>query len=101
MSFSASANVSLVTSGPVPFPVPKVGGAPAVVGDDGILFDCVALRHAVTPTSTPSGARIRNWRRVFMVWSLGNSSLAGKSPLLVREIDGNNLKWSDSSPARQ
>src|SRR5262252_7222960 len=67
VNLSASANVSTVTSGPEPFPVPNVGGAPAVVGVDVALLDCGEVRHAVTPTRTPRGARIRNWRRVFMV----------------------------------
>src|SRR5262249_10632103 len=35
VSFSASAKVAGVTSGPEPVPVPNVGGAPAVAGPDG------------------------------------------------------------------
>src|SRR6185369_13963347 len=74
-SFSASANVAGVTTGPAPAPVPNVGGAPGVDGvgaAGGGAVDCVAggggvsLLHAAAATSTPSGARIRNCRRVFM-----------------------------------
>src|SRR5256885_1531762 len=68
MSFSASANVAGLTAGPEPIPVAKVGGAPGV---DGGVVDWAAgcgspPRHAAAATSTPSGARIRNCRRVFM-----------------------------------
>src|SRR5262245_2178976 len=68
ISLSASANVAAVTSGPEPTPVPKVGGAPAVVGADVGLFGCDAVRHALAATSAPRGALIRNWRRVFIDW---------------------------------
>jgi hypothetical protein len=67
-SFSASANVSAVTGGPDPAPVPNVGGAPAAVEIGGA--DCcvvgVASLHAVVATRKPSGALIKNWRRVFI-----------------------------------
>src|SRR5258707_777669 len=67
ISFSASAKVSGDTGGPEPTPVPNVGGAPGAVG-----VDCepvgACLRQAAATTNTPSGARIRNWRRVFMAW---------------------------------
>jgi len=46
--------------------VPNVGGAPAVVGVDDESVCGGALRHALTATSALSGARIRNWRRVFI-----------------------------------
>src|SRR5262249_28334173 len=65
-SFSASANVAGVTTGPAAVPAPNVGGAPGVGdvagGDEG----CGWLRHAAAPTRNPSGAATRNWRRVFM-----------------------------------
>src|SRR5262245_34924863 len=69
MSFSASANVAGVTTGPEPAPVPNVGGAPGVAGGVGEGVCDSALsgeRKAAVATSTPSGARIRNWRRVFI-----------------------------------
>src|SRR5882724_9167724 len=66
ISFSASAKVADVTTGPEPGPVPNVGGAPAVDGVDCELVDGVSLRQAVAATSTPSGARSRNCRRVFI-----------------------------------
>ena len=65
-SFSASANVSAVTGGPEPGPVPKVGGAPAVVDAGGLDAgaDCGAVGaaslHAAVATRNPSGALIRN-----------------------------------------
>src|SRR6266545_5096573 len=66
ISFSASANVSRVTTGPDPAPVPNVGGAPGVTGVDWELSDCDLLRQAAATTSAASGALIRNWRRVFI-----------------------------------
>ena len=68
ISRSASANVAGVTSGPDPVPVPNVGGAPGVTGV--CEFVGGVLRQAAAATSTPSGARIRNWRRVFIMISL-------------------------------
>src|SRR5215831_966542 len=69
-SFSASANVAGVTTGPAPAPVPKVGGAPGVLGTACVAFvasvDDDSLRHAATPTSAVRGVRIRNCRRVFI-----------------------------------
>jgi nitrate reductase gamma subunit len=65
ISFSASAKVAGVTSGPEPGPVPNVGGAPAVVGVC-VLVGERALRHAVVATSTPSGALIKNCLLVFI-----------------------------------
>ena len=65
------------TGGPEPTPVPKVGGAPGAVGVEVELVEVVCLLQAAAATSTPSGAVIRNWRRVFM---------AGK-PTLRRCID--------------
>src|SRR4249919_157246 len=81
MSFSASANVAGVTAGPEPAPVPNVGGAPAVP-DAGVDCDAGAgvpcpepvegsLLHAAAVTRKPSGAWIRNWRRVFMMTLVG------------------------------
>src|SRR5262249_22662978 len=90
ISFSASANVAGATSGPEPAPVPKVGGAPTVVGDDDELADGDGMRHALPATSTPSGARIRNWRRVFIgclnsrFWELNFRLLSGA---IYRETD--------------
>ena len=65
ISFSASANVAGETAGPEPVPVPKVGGAPAVGGVELVLGDCSLLRHAAA-TRKPTGARMKNWRRVFI-----------------------------------
>src|ERR1051326_151946 len=65
INFSASAKVAGETGGPLPAPVPKVGGALGVFGvgcepvDDN-------LWQAVVATSTASGACTRNCRRVFM-----------------------------------
>lgn len=56
ISFSASANVAVLTGGPAPAPVPHVGGAPAVVGVDCELDVGDSLRQAVAATSKPSGA---------------------------------------------
>src|SRR5215813_9720801 len=67
ISLSASANVCAVTSGPEPAPVPKVGGAPAVVGVDEVSVGVAELRHALAATNAPRGALIRNWRRVFIL----------------------------------
>src|SRR5882724_13538599 len=65
ISFSASANVSGVTTGPVPLPVPNVGGAPAVVGVCELVVEG-SLRRETAATSKPRGARIRNCRLVFI-----------------------------------
>src|SRR5437660_3914238 len=80
INFSASANVSGVTVGPAPAPVPNVGGAPAVLGVDCELPDGVCLRQAVAATSTAIGAVIRNWRRVFMVEESSPGLLDRQSP---------------------
>src|SRR5262249_43309316 len=69
ISFSASANVSAVTSGPTPAALPNVGGAPGVEGVDEV--DCEPGEGASTPqaaavTRKLRGARMRNWRRVFI-----------------------------------
>src|SRR6185503_12436056 len=68
ISFSASANVAVVTSGPAPVPVPKVGGAPGVAGvPAGAASEAFrSPAHAAAETRMPSGALIRNWRLVFM-----------------------------------
>ncbi len=70
-NFSASAKVFAVTSGPTCGAVPKAGGAPgggvpggAVVAGVAVCASTVCV--ATTAPSTPSGAWIRNWRRVFM-----------------------------------
>src|SRR5262249_29208329 len=67
ISLSASANVCVVTSGPEPAPVPKVDGAPAVVGVDEGSVGVAELRHALAATSALRGALMRNWRRVFIL----------------------------------
>jgi hypothetical protein len=54
------------TGGPDTGPAPNVGGAPGVVGDGeepGTV--CVSFRHATADARAPSGAVIRNCRRVF------------------------------------
>src|SRR2546428_5608264 len=66
ISFSASAKVAGVTTGPAPAPVPNVGGAPGGTGVDWEINDCDLLRQAAAATSMASGARTRNWRRVFI-----------------------------------
>src|SRR5262249_54298277 len=66
ISFSASANVAGVTSGPDPAPVPNVGGAPGVAGVDCEAGAGDSPLQAAAAMRNPSGARIRNWRRVFM-----------------------------------
>jgi hypothetical protein len=66
INFSASAKVAGETAGPLPAPVPKVGGAPGVVGVDCEPDDNYLLRQAAAATSTASGACTRNWRRVFI-----------------------------------
>src|SRR5882672_2077820 len=65
-SFSASANVDGDTAGPDAGAVPKVGGAPGVVGGADTVAPCCSLRHATAAPSAPSGAAIRNCLRVFM-----------------------------------
>src|SRR5947207_3374994 len=70
ISFSASANVAGETMGPEPVPVPKVGGAPGAAGVDCELEDGLSLRQATVAVRNPSGARTRNWRRVFIRRSL-------------------------------
>jgi hypothetical protein len=63
-SFSASAKVAGETSGPTSGAVPNVGGAPGggvVVDFDSDFWPW----QAATVPRSPSGARIRNWRRVF------------------------------------
>src|SRR5262249_3241317 len=69
VSFSASAKVAVVTGGPDPTAVPNVGGAPGVTG--GVVEGVCELAggaplQAGAAINTPSGARIRNWRRVFI-----------------------------------
>src|SRR4051794_38886919 len=61
-SFSASAKVEPETGGPVTGPVPKVGGAPAVLEDEGDGF-CGSVRHAAAAAIAATGAGIRNCRR--------------------------------------
>src|SRR5262245_50491937 len=66
-SFSASANVEAATGGPAAGDVPKVGGAPGVVGR-GVwppVGGCRSRQATAAPT-TPSGAVIRNCLRVFI-----------------------------------
>src|SRR4051812_18534966 len=65
ISFSASAKVCGETSGPLPAPVPNVGGAPGGADVDWEV-DVDLLRQAAVATSKASGACTRNWRRVFM-----------------------------------
>ena len=66
-SFSASANVAGETSGPTAGAVPNVGGAPGG-GPLAALLSSLLPWHAATVPSKPSGARIRNCRRVFTVF---------------------------------
>src|ERR1041385_6871408 len=66
MSFSASANVSGETAGPLPAPVPNVGGAPGGAEVEDEFVDVGLLRQAAAATRTAIGAWFRNWRRVFM-----------------------------------
>jgi hypothetical protein len=80
MSFSASANVAGVTSGPEPAPVPNVGGAPGVAGADCDPGDGASTRQAAAVTRKPSGARMRNWRRVFMVRTVPNPKAQSQKP---------------------
>src|SRR6202030_2187807 len=65
-SVSASANVDACTAGPAIGEAPNVGGAPGVVGGVETELPGCSLRHATAAPSTPSGAVIRNCRRVFM-----------------------------------
>src|SRR6185503_10897090 len=69
-SFSASANVVVVTGGPAPGPVLNAGGAPGVPGVElAVADDCESpLRQAAAAPRSPSGAVMRNWRRVFTIW---------------------------------
>jgi hypothetical protein len=64
-SFSASAKVAGATAGPETGPVPKVGGAPGVAGAEPPVLRG-SLSHATEAASAPSGAVIRNRRRVFI-----------------------------------
>src|SRR5579884_2122321 len=75
-SFSASTKVPGETGGPAPGPVLNAGGAPGVSGvddvdaadvlaaDDDAPF-CSSLRQLAAMPSKPSGAVMRNCRRVF------------------------------------
>src|SRR4026208_324761 len=62
-SFSASSNVDTDTGGPDTGPVPKVGGAPAVVGGAAVDPLSCPPRHATAAAIAPIGAVIRNLRR--------------------------------------
>src|SRR4030095_11338816 len=64
--FSTSAHVVGATAGPTPGDAANVGGAPGVAGAVCDLDAGALLSQATAPTSTPSGALMRNWRRVFM-----------------------------------
>jgi hypothetical protein len=77
-SFSASAKVDAETSGPAAGAVANVGGAPGVEGAGAVAGDD-SLRHAIVAPSMPSGAVIRNWRRVFMDGCLSGSEAASIS----------------------
>ena len=66
INFSASAKVAGETAGPETGPVPNVGGAPAVAGVDCDAAGGAPSRHATAVVRNPSGALIKNWRRVFM-----------------------------------
>src|ERR1041385_3492453 len=66
ISFSASANVSGETAGPLPAPVPNVGGAPGGAEVEDEFVDVGLLRQAAAASRTAIGAWIRNWRRGFM-----------------------------------
>src|SRR3954454_6839053 len=65
-SFSASANVAADTDGPDTGPVPKVGGAPAVVGAEPGAALCGSERQPAATAIAPIGAVIRNFRLVFI-----------------------------------
>jgi hypothetical protein len=73
-SFSASANVAAETGGPDSGPVPKVGGAPGVVGGTGGVPTWASVRREMIAARAPIGAVIRNRLRVFIDhfarWSL-------------------------------
>jgi hypothetical protein len=92
-SFSASANVAGLTAGPDPAPVPNVGGAPGVAGvpgaagDDCEIAGSGSLRHALAATRTPSGAVIKNCRRVFMGQEAYSPATAWAMGGLERELD--------------
>jgi hypothetical protein len=58
ISFSASANVPALTSGPVSGAVPKVGGAPGVVGVEAAGVCSFLAQPAMAPRII--GAWIRN-----------------------------------------
>ncbi len=70
-SFSASAKVVGDTSGPASGADANVGGAPGVLGDgaacpDGDGASRVVPRQPAAAAIAPSGAVIRNFRRVFI-----------------------------------
>src|SRR5512138_3450088 len=68
ISFSASANVVGETSGPTGGAVLKAGGAPGVSGGGVALpgdASCLEPLHAAIVAARPSGALMRNCRRVF------------------------------------
>ena len=83
-SFSASAKVATDTSGPAAEDVLKAGVAPGVVSPAAPAAASAESaepgapdfppRQAATKPARPTGARIRNWRRVFMDhprWRIG------------------------------
>ncbi len=64
-SFSASANVAAVTSGPTGGAVPKATGAPGVDCAGVVAAGAGASRRHAARVARLSGAVIRNCRRVF------------------------------------
>src|SRR5204863_8261431 len=88
ISFSASANVAGVTSGPTGGALLSAGGAPGVSGvaDFAVappVDACSSPRHAAIVTARPTGALRRNWRRVFMGRGSEGDACRNSSPPAV------------------
>ena len=64
-SFSASANVATLTSGPTGGAVPKAGGVPAagVAAGVGAAWPSAIARLAAAAPTIPAAARVKNFRR--------------------------------------
>ena len=75
MSFSASAKVVIVTSGPTAGAVPKAGGAPGVVGVAGFCASAVVEARRV------SAVWVRNSRRELDMDSSGGIVAGGGEAL--------------------
>src|SRR5581483_11818431 len=63
-SFSASENVAAETGGPACGAVPNAGGAP---GGSGLPVCAVEELRAAAPIRKLAEARVRNWRRDFVM----------------------------------